>query len=75
MYDDLYEPAQHKAWIDQISPELREWLDGLADHIVAHGEPIWGQVYRRVKTLHPDDAPKTASTVRDAVRRLVSQRG
>lgn len=76
MYDDLYEERiGRKAWSDGVSAECREWLEGLADHILEHGEPVWRQVHRRVKDLFPDDAPNSDSTVRDTVRRLVTERG
>lgn len=77
MYDDLYKSESSGAnpWFTTISPECREWLEGLADHVAEHGEPVWRQVHKRIRELFPDDAPKAENTAKDAVRKLVADRG
>lgn len=81
-YEDLYQTrTSRRSWIDGITKECRSWLDGLADHIAArrtaddNGEPVWEQVHEHLRRDYPDDAPKTVGTVRDAVRRMVRERG
>lgn len=76
MYDDLYqERSGRKGWVDGVSAECREWLEGLADHILEHGEPVWQQAHEKVQELFPEDAPNTDSTVRETVRRMIARRG
>jgi hypothetical protein len=75
-YETLYTRNHaRQGWLHQVSPECREWLEGLADHILQHGEPVWLQVNEKVEELFPDDAPTSVNTVKENVRKLVRQRG
>jgi hypothetical protein len=75
-YDDLYKPRTgSRSWIDGVSAECREWLEGLADYVAEHGEPIWRQAHAKLKELFPDDAPSADTTIKETVRRLVRHSG
>jgi hypothetical protein len=72
-YRDLYKSKIGTTnWYESISPQAREWLDGLAEDISLGGgrEPVWATVLRVFTENFPDDQPKTAGTIASTVRRL-----
>lgn len=76
MYDDLFK-ARDGGWFESVSDECREFLEGLADEVVARGEdPTWAEVRRRLVAEFPDDASiKTIEPIQRAIRGLVAERG
>ena len=70
-YDDLYEAGNNHGWWARLTPEAKDWLVGLADHIRANGEPVWTTVHKTMESLFPDDCPKSVTTIRDTLRREV----
>lgn len=68
-YDDLF--AVDEGWLENLSPECREFMEGLAADIADRGRnPVWARVRRRVAEEFPEDAPKTITPIQRAVREL-----
>ena len=67
--------AGRTAWVERVPPDLKEFLEEVADAKVRLGRnPIWAAVLRKVKAGWPDYAPDTYNTIQKTVDRLVEER-
>lgn len=76
-YDGLWErTSPQQSWLDKATDEQREWLEGLADEIIASDrEPVWRKVQGRFAEKFGEGATPEDTTLRKHVRNLVGKRG
>ena len=73
-YDDLF-VGTGKSWLEGLTPEARADIDDLADACnVRNAEPIWTRAWARFGERFPNDMPKSPSTFREHVRKVIAER-
>ena len=73
-FDSLFEQRPGNKW--KPTKEQQEWLEGLADEVVARGQiPTWKTVHEAYLEKFDTDYPKSPGSVKSYVQRLISSRG
>ncbi|MFQ5524572.1 MAG: hypothetical protein ACE5F5_13530 [Acidimicrobiia bacterium] len=75
--DELFDGAYGygaSSWWDSISPEAQAWCQELAAEAAARGrEPVWRRTFLRFRERFPADAPKSETTIKTTMRRLLAE--